>query len=192
MRTTIMTAALVVTTALLATASLPAHAETLPATGTFQMTTSPGILPTWTRAGIAIIGITPGSVITSSANSNARIDLPVVNKTGTANAAAGGFRIVNTRTGDEVRCFVPTIDTRARLIDCQIASGENLAIFAIVSIQERSKASNESSRTTIFQDMDIRLADADVADRLNAELDTTVFSASVQVGEGYLIVTRGK
>ncbi len=168
----------------------PAHATTVSATGTFEMTTAPGILPTWTRADIAIIGITPGAVITASQNAQARIDLPVVNKTGTANATAGGFRIVNTDTGDSIRCFVPTIDTRARLIDCQTASGYNLTIFEIVAIEDRTKINTRTTRTTIFQGMDIRLLNSAMADRLNRELDTSVFSDSVQVAEGNLVVTR--
>lgn len=173
-------------------ASAPGSGTTLPAAGTFEMTTAPGILPTWTRAGIALIGIAPGSVITYTTDAKARIDLPVVNKTGTANATAGGFRIVNTTTGDSVRCFIPTVDTRARLIDCQTASGYNLAIFTIAAIDERTKVSTDTTRTTIFQDMDIRFLNSAMADRLNTELDTTVFSDSVQVAEGSLIVTRAK
>lgn len=70
--------------AALAFTTFPATAQTIPATGTFEMTTSPGILPTWSRADIAIIGITPGTVVTSSQNTQAPIDLSVVNMTGTA------------------------------------------------------------------------------------------------------------
>ena len=168
----------------------PVQAQTIPATGTFEMTTAPGILPTWSRADIAIIGIAPGSVITSSQNTQARIDLPVVNKTGTANATAGGFRIVNTDTGASIRCFVPTIDTRARLIDCQSADGYNLAIFQITAIKERAKVNSDTSLTTIYQGMDIRILNSAMADRLNRELGTDVFSDSVLVAEGSLVVTR--
>jgi hypothetical protein len=194
MRRTLQTAIAVPALALIASLAIsaPAQADTLPATGTFQMTTSAGILPTWTRANIAIIGIAPGSVISSSFDSNARIDLPVVNKTGTANATAGGFRIVNTKTGDSVRCFVPTVDTRARMIDCQTAQGYNLALFTIAAIEERTKVNTDTTRTTIFQNMDIRFLNSAMADRLNGELDTTVFSDSVQVAEGSLVVTRAK
>ena len=184
------------TTALVALAALltvtPAQADTLPATGTFQMTTAPGILPTWSRADIALIGTAPGSVITSAFDTRARIDLPIVAKTGTANATAGGFRIVNTETGDSIRCFVPTIDTRARLIDCQTASGYNLTIFEIVAIDERTKINTSTTRTTIFQGMDIRLLNSAMADRLNRELDTSVFSDSVQIAEATLIVSRDR
>lgn len=168
----------------------PANAQTIPATGTFEMITAPGILPTWSRADIAIIGITPGSVITSSQNTQARIDLPVVNKTGTANATAGGFRIVNTDTGASIRCFVPTVDTRARLVDCQSADGYNLAIFQITKIEERAKVNSDSTLTTIYQGMDIRILNSAMADRLNRELGTDVFSDSVLVAEGSLVVTR--
>lgn len=185
-------AATAVGIAALALTTVPAAAQTIPATGTFEMTTSPGILPTWSRADIAIIGITPGAVITSSQNTQARIDLPVVNKTGTANATAGGFRIVNTSTGHSIRCFVPTIDTRARLIDCQTASGYNLAIFQISKIEERAKVNSDSTLTTIYQGMEIRLLNSAMADRLNRELGTDVFSDSVQVAEGSLVVTRAR
>jgi len=174
------------------TLALPAQAATIPATGTFQMTTAPGILPTWTRADIALIGIAPGAVITSPAERSARIDLPVVAKTGTANASAGGFRLVNTSTGEAVRCLVPTVDTRARLIDCLTPSGYSLALFEISGIDERTKISTNTTRTTIFEGMDIRLLNSPMAERLNKELDTSVFSASVQIAEGSLVVTRAR
>lgn len=190
MRRFLIAAAVGAFTAALALNTAPATAQTIPATGTFEMTTAPGILPTWSRADIAIIGITPGSVITSSQNTQARIDLPVVNKTGTANATAGGFRIVNTDTGASIRCFVPTVDTRARLIDCQSADGYNLAIFQITAIKERAKVNSDASLTTIYQGMDIRILNSAMADRLNRELGTDVFSDSVLVAEGSLVVTR--
>ena len=190
MRRFLIAAAVGAFTAALALNTAPATAQTIPATGTFEMTTAPGILPTWSRADIAIIGITPGSVITSSQNTQARIDLPVVNKTGTANATAGGFRIVNTDTGASIRCFVPTVDTRARLIDCQSADGYNLAIFQITAIKERAKVNSDASLTTIYQGMDIRILNSAMADRLNRELGTDIFSDSVLVAEGSLVVTR--
>ena len=174
------------------TAAASAAADTVPATGTFQMTTSPGILPTWTRADIALIGIAPGAVITSPADQSARIDLPVVAKTGTANATAGGFRLVNTSTGEAVRCLVPTVDTRARLIECLTSSGYSLALFEVSDIDERTKIATDTTRTTIFEGMDIRLLNSAMADRLNKELDTSVFSDSVQIAEGSLVVTRAR
>ena len=186
-----LTAAAIGLTALALT-TVPATAQTIPATGTFEMTTAPGILPAWSRADITIIGINPGAVITSSQDTQARIDLPVVNKTGTANATAGGFRIVNTDTGASIRCFVPTIDTRARLIDCQTASGYNLAMFTITKIEERAKVNSDSTLTTIFQGMEIRLLNASMADRLNRDLDTSVFSEAVVVANGSLVVTRAR
>ena len=113
--------------------------RTIEASGTFTFTTSAGILPTWTSAGIALVGISPGSVITTSASLNARITLPVVAKTRTANATAGGFRFLNSETGQSVRCQVPTIDTRARLVGCVLADGTSSNLFVITEIADRFK-----------------------------------------------------
>lgn len=175
---------------LAATTASPANAFEQPATGTFSWTTAPGILPAWDRAGIALVGVSPGSVITSTLTSSARVSLPIVAKAGTANATAGGFRFVNTKTGESVRCSVPSIDTRARVVDCVLNTGYNAAIFEITNIDSRSKVSNTFTRTTLFQGMELRIINQQMADRLNEDLDTKVFSASVVVGNGDLVVTR--
>ncbi len=113
-------------------AAAPAHAvETLPASGTFSFSTANGILPTWAAEDIVLIGVSPGSVVTTSTGTTARVSLPIVAKTGTANAAAGGFRLSNTVTGESVRCSNPVIDTRARVVDCVLADGTNADLFAI-------------------------------------------------------------
>lgn len=181
-----------ITVGLLAAAITPssASASEVPATGTFTWITAPGILPAWDRAGIALVGVSPGSVITSTIASSARVSLPVVAKAGTANATAGGFRFVNVETGASVRCSVPSIDTRARVVDCVLNSGYNAAIFEITEIDTRSKVSTTNRRTTIFQGMELRIINQQMADRMNKDLDTQVFSASVVVGDGELIVTR--
>lgn len=173
-------------------AGSPAHADEQPATGNFTLTTAPGILPAWDSAGISLVGVSPGSVITNANTGTARISLPVVAKASTANATAGGFRFVNTATGEQVRCSVPTVDTRARVVDCVLPSGYNAAIFEISDISERTKVNTETTRTTIFQGMELRIINREMANRLNDDLDTSVFSASVVVGDGTLFVTRDR
>ena len=168
------------------------HATEQPATGTFTFTTGPGILPAWDTADVSLVGVSPGSVITNRITNTARVSLPLVAKSGTANAAAGGFRFVNTETGDSFRCSVPTIDTRARLIDCVLPSGYNSTVFEITDIAERTKVNTANTKTTIFQDMEMRIINREMANRLNDELDTRVFSASVVIGTGSLIVTRDR
>ena len=182
-------AAALITAAALLTAS-PASANEQPATGTFTWTTAPGILPAWDSAGISLVGVSPGSVITNTLTNTARVNLPVIAKSSTANATAGGFRFVNIETGDQVRCSVPTIDTRARVVDCVLPSGYNAALFEITEIDSRTKLATDTTRTTIFQDMQLRIINREMANRLNDDLDTTVFSSSVVIGNGSLVVTR--
>lgn len=184
--------------ALLATALLttaPAQAveyETVPASGSFSFTTANGILPTWTADDIALIGVSPGSVTTSASALNARVVVPIIAKTGTANAAGGGFRFNNIETGDSVRCSNPTIDTRARLVDCVLSDGTNANLFRIESYRSASRIVGSSTITTVFKGVRLRIADQDMADYLNDELDTLVFSTSVNIGTGDLVVTRDR
>lgn len=167
-------------------------AETLPASGTFSFTTGNGILPTWAAEDIVIVGISPGSVVTAASNLTARVSVPIIAKTGTANAAAGGFRLINTETGASVRCANPTIDTRARLVDCVLGDGTNATLFRISNISSRSRVSGSSTITTIFRGVQLRIDGQDQADFLNEELATTAFSPYVTVGNGDLIVTRDR
>ena len=169
-----------------------ATAAEVPATGTFSFTTGPGILPAWDSASISLVGVSPGSVITNTSTSIARVTLPLVAKSGTANAAAGGFRFTNNDTGTTFRCSNPTIDTRARVIDCVLPSGYNAAVFAITDIDERTRIDTDETKTTIFQGMTLRIINREMAIRLNDELDTSVFSASVVLGDGSLVVTRDR
>ena len=169
-----------------------ASADEVPADGTFSFTTGPGILPAWDSAGISLVGVSPGSVITNTGTNIARVTLPLVAKSGTANAAAGGFRFINSETGEGFRCSNPTIDTRARVIDCVLPSGYNAAVFEISDIAERTKVNTDLTKTTIFQGMQLRIINREMAKRLNDELDTSVFSSSVVLGDGSLIVTRDR
>ena len=79
------------------TAPASAATETIPASGTFSFVTANGILPTWEAGDIALVGVSPGSVVTSAYGTTARVSVPIIAKTGTANAAAGGLG-----TGDVV------------------------------------------------------------------------------------------
>ena len=178
----------VVAIALTLTGSATAAAFEQRALGAFEMTTAPGVLPAWSSAGIAINGISPGNVTTSQFASDATITLPVVARAQTANATAGGFRISNTTTGASVRCSIPVVDTRARVIDCLTSAGYNTALFTIESIAERQTVTTSTTRTTTHQGMEIRLSPAGAL-TLNRELSTTVFTTSVRVGEGSLRVT---
>lgn len=176
-----------------ATLTAPAaSADDVPAEGTFSFSTGPGILPAWDSAGISLVGVSPGSVITNTGTNIARVNLPLVAKSGTANAAAGGFRFTNNETGESFRCSNPTIDTRARVIDCVLPSGYNAAVFEITDIAERTKVNSDVTKTTIFQGMQLRIINREMAKRLNDELDTNVFSSSVVLGDGSLIVTRAR
>jgi hypothetical protein len=174
-------------------AAAPAQAtETLPASGTFSFSTANGILPTWSAEDIVLVGVSPASVVTTSTGTTARVSLPIVAKTGTANAAAGGFRLSNVVTGESVRCSNPVIDTRARLVDCVLADGTNAKLFTITSIRSRSRITGSSTVTTIFRGVTMRLNGQAMADMLNEELSTYAFSPSVTIGTGDLIVTRDR
>ena len=180
--------------ALLPLATAPsAHAvETLPASGTFSFSTANGILPTWGADDIVLVGVSPGSVVTTSTATTARVSLPIIAKTGTANATAGGFRLNNTVTGESVRCSNPTIDTRARVVDCVLADGTNAELFEITSIRSRSRVIGSSTITTVFRGVQLRINGQYMADLLNKALSTYSFSPSVTVGTGDLIVTRDR
>jgi hypothetical protein len=180
---------------LLSLVAAPATAveyETIPASGTFSFTTGNGILPTWTADDIVLVGISPASVVTTSTGTTARVSMPIVAKTGTANAAAGGFRLTNIETGESVRCSTPTIDTRARLVDCVLADGSTATIFEITSISSRGRIYGSSTVTTIFRGVTLRLNGQVMADLLNEQLSTYAFSPSVTIGRGDLIVTRDR
>lgn len=164
--------------------------NTQDATGAFAMTTAPGILPALTAAGITFEAISPGTKTMSLTAATTRISLPVVAKTGTANATAGGFKFTNTKTRESISCFIPTIDTRARLIDCKLSTGFNDTVFLIDTIDSREFVSNRSIRTSVFTGMSIKVKSAMTAQTLNDTLDTTVFSSSVTFANANLIVTR--
>jgi len=163
---------------------------TVPASGVFSFTTNPGILTTWESAGISVIGIAPGSVITSSQSLNARITLPVVAKTGTANATSGGFRLLNSETGVSVRCQVPTVDTRARVVECILADGTRDTFFVITDIAQKLRVVEGVEMTSFFRGIDLSFLDMESATKLNRALSTNVFSASVSVARGEMEVTR--
>ena len=172
-------------------ASIPAQAyTTIPATGIFTFTTSPGIMPAWSSADIALVGISPGGVTTTTLDTSATVTLPIQAKTFTANATAGGFRFLHTRTNQSVRCQVPTIDTRARVVDCVLADGSNAEVFVITEIRSRTKINNDVAKSTLFTGIELRFANSAITDRLNRDLSTTVFSPSVKVAVGDLLVTR--
>ena len=181
------------TLALIPLAAAPAQAaETLPASGTFSFSTANGILPTWDADDIVLVGVSPGSVVTTATGTTARVSLPIIAKTGTANATAGGFRLNNTATGESVRCSNPTIDTRARVVDCVLADGSNAELFEITSIRSRSRVIGSSTITTVFRGVQLRINGQYMADLLNESLSTYSFSPSVTIGTGDLIVTRDR
>jgi hypothetical protein len=167
-------------------------AQTVPASGTFSFSTGNGILPTWAAEDIVLIGVSPGAVTTTSTGTTARVSLPIVAKTGTANAAAGGFRMLNTDTGESIRCSTPTIDTRARVVDCVLNDGTNADLFVISAIKSRARVTGTSTVTTIFRGIELRINGQDMADLLNEALSTYSFSPSVTIGTGDLIVARDR
>ncbi len=166
--------------------------ETVPITGTFSFTTGNGVLPTWETNDLVLIGVSPGSVVTTATGITARVQLPLVAKTGTAYAAAGGFRILNKDTGVSVRCSTPTIDTAARLLDCVLPGGKNEALFRISDIDSRSKVWGTSTVTNILRGVEMRITDQDAADLLNTTLSVNTFSPSISIGTGDLIAARAR
>lgn len=174
----------------------PGHADpratfpaTVPASGTFSFTTANGILPTWASEDIILVGVSPGTVTSTSSNLTARVSVPIIAKTGSANAAGGGFRLYNSRTGANVRCSNPTIDTRARVIDCVLPGLINAELMSIKSIASRKRVMGGSTITYIYRGVVLTINGQEMADMLNETLDTTSFSPYVNVGTGDLIVT---
>ena len=98
----------------------------------------------------------------------------------------------NTVTGESVRCSSPTIDTRARVVDCVLNDGTNATLFAITDISSRSRFRGSSTVTTIFRGVELRINGQDMADMLNKALSTYAFSPSVTIGTGDLVVTRDR
>jgi len=164
--------------------------ETIPITGTFSFTTANGVVPTWEADDIALIGVMPGSVVTTASGITARLSLPLVAKTGTAYAAAGGFRLLNRDTGVSVRCSTPTIDTAARLVDCVLPDGSQEALLLISDIDSRSRVWGTTTVTSIFRGVEVRINGQDAADLLNDALDVNTFSPSITIGTGDLIAAR--
>jgi hypothetical protein len=176
----------------LASSATAAPIGTVPASGTFSFSLANGILPTWASEDIIIVGVSPGTVTTATSNLTARVSVPIIAKTGSANAAAGGFRLYNSRTGTSVRCSNPTIDTRARVVDCVLPTGKNAALFNIKSIASRARVLGQSTITWIYRGIVLGINGQEMADMLNSALSTTSFSPYVNVGSGDLIVTRDR
>lgn len=164
--------------------------ETVPITGTFSFTTANGVVPTWAADDLVLVGVSPGSVVTTATGITARVSLPLVAKTGTAYAAAGGFRLLNTDTGATVRCSTPTIDTAAKLVDCVLPGGDQEALMLISDIDSRSRVWGTTTITTIFRGVELRINGQDAADLLNEALDVNTFSPSITIGTGDLIAAR--
>jgi len=164
--------------------------ETVPITGTFSFTTANGVVPTWEADDIALIGVMPGSVVTTASGITARLSLPLVAKTGTAYAAAGGFRLLNRETGVSVRCSTPTIDTAARLVDCVLPDGSQEALLLISDIDSRGRVWGTTTVTSIFRGVEVRINGQDAADLLNDTLDVNTFSPSITLGTADLIAAR--
>ena len=162
---------------------------TQPADGTFIFKTGNGILPTWNSESLRLTGVSPGSAITNATATSATVTLPIVAKKGSANFAAGGFRITNTETGAFVNCATPAIDTRARVIDCVLRGGTNLPLFAFESIEGRSFGLIGDTVSADYTGMVIKVAGQRAADFLNKELGTNAFSPYVTVATADLSVT---
>ena len=162
---------------------------TQPADGTFVFKTGNGILPTWNSESLRLTGVSPGSAITNATATSATVTLPIVAKKGSANFAAGGFRITNTETGAFVNCATPAIDTRARVIDCVLRGGTNLPLFAFESIEGRSFGLIGDTVSADYTGMVIKVAGQRAADFLNKELGTNAFSPYVTVATADLSVT---
>ena len=177
----------------------PAVADTAPknnapvdadaASGRFAFTTANGILPTWTFENIRVTGVSPGSAITDAKGTRTRVTIPIVATKGSANFAAGGFRLTNIDTGDFVNCATPVIDTKAKVVDC-VVKGTNRQILAITAFGSRSTVIGPSFTTTTWRGLELRVADLTMADYLNETLETNAFSPSVLVATAELAVSR--
>jgi len=170
-------------------------AATVPATGKFTFTTSPGIVPAWTHAGIELSAISPASLTELSLSASERLEIPVVAKTGSAIALSNGFRFTNKKTREVVNCFIPTLDTRARVLDCvTIGPGAvwetNKVFFAISEIDSRETVTVLENRKTTMTGIELVIPDSATAKFFNDQLSTTVFTTSVTVATGTLDVTR--
>lgn len=163
--------------------------NTIPATGTFTFTTAPGIVPAWERESIVLTAVTPASVTDLTVTATSRLTMPVVAKTGSANALSGGFRLTNTKTRESIRCLIPTLDTKARILDCVLDNAENGKIFTIETIGSRVSTTQDGLRTTEFTGMQFKVASSEVASTLNTKLSTTVFTTSVVIATGELEVS---
>lgn len=173
--------------------SAPVHASTTePAAGVFTLTTAPGILPAWSSEDIELLPIAPAAASTSANDVDTRVTLPVVARTGSAVAVAGGFRLTNTQTNKSVRCQVPTVDARAQAVACVLTDGSEITMFDITAVKSRSRVSTASSTTQVITGMELRLISTTVANLLNSALDTTVFTTSVKVATGDLVVTQDR
>jgi hypothetical protein len=161
------------------------------ASGNFFFTTANGIAPTWFASGITLSGISPGSALSNSPLTRVRVSIPVVAKLGTANFAAGGFKIQNTKTREFVNCQTPVIDTRAKVIDCVLKDGTNAKLFAITSIASAKQTLGYYDSTN-YRGMKLQVADQDVADMLNDELSVNLFSPSVTFAIAQLTVTSAR
>ncbi len=169
--------------------------NTIPATGNFTFTSSPGIIPAWNTAAIELSAISPASLTDLTLSASVRLEMPVVAKTGSANALAGGFRLTNTKTREVVNCYIPTLDTKARVLDCvTIGAGTvwetTKFFFAISAIESREVTTESGLRTTTFTGMTFNIPDSATAKFFNDELSTTVFTTSVTIATGTLEVTR--
>ena len=193
MRAPVALAALMATGLTLVSVAPLAHAaDTKPASGTFTFVTANGVLPTWSIDGLVIIGVRPASVDTTLLNTRATVALPVVARTGSAVAAAGGFRINNILTNASFRCSSPTIDVRANVVDCVLINGTNASLFAITSPGTRKRVNGSSTVTDFYKGMSLRLNGQRMADMLNTALGVSTFSPSVTIATSDLVVTQSR
>lgn len=163
--------------------------NTVPATGSFALTTAPGIVPAWEREDIVLTAISPATGTDLSVAATTKLTMPVVAKTGSAVALSGGFRLTNTQTRETIRCMIPTVDTKALVLDCIVNVDENLQIFAIDKIRSRSSDVGFDSRTSQFTGMEFKVASLATADKMNKALSTSVFTPSVVIAIGNLLVS---
>jgi len=161
------------------------------ASGGFFFTTANGIAPTWLASGITLSAISPGSALSNSPLTRVRVSIPIVAQLGTANFAAGGFKIQNTKTREFVNCQTPVIDTRAKVIDCVLKDGTNARLFAITSIGAVKQTLGYYDSTN-YRGMKLRVASQEAADILNGDLSVNLFSPSVTFALAQLTVTSAR
>lgn len=174
-----------------ATAAEP-PSSAAPASGVFSFTTGPGILTTWAYNNIKVSGGSPAILVPKGTGAQAVAAFPIVAHERTAIFTGGSLRITNAKTGDFINCLNPAVDTLVMVVDCVMPDKTNKQLFAIAKIGTVRRLLTVTTVTTNYSGLDLRIADQEIADYMNAKLRTNTFSPSVVFATGELTVTYAR